>query len=126
MLLLGIREKMRLYVADLHYLWIGKRGDMKSPKNWIKRLDPKIRDAVLILRKGGIETFESCQGGKRHCSEEPFIRFHGHQPEGLKAVSVALYAGLKVSELRRIWTIRDRELNGAWWEMIFSPTKQKH
>jgi hypothetical protein len=83
-------------------------------------LDPGIRNAVMILRENGIETFESCQGGKGHCSEEPFIRFHGYQPEGLKAVSVSLYAGLRVVELRRIWTIRDGELQGPWWEMTFA------
>jgi hypothetical protein len=40
-------------------------------------LDTAIERAVRILREGGIETFESCQGGKGHSYAEPAIRFHG-------------------------------------------------
>lgn len=45
-------------------------------------LDPGIRDAVVALRRGGVETFESCQGGAGHAYPEPTIRFFGGQPEG--------------------------------------------
>ncbi|KKL60024.1 hypothetical protein LCGC14_2209410, partial [marine sediment metagenome] len=40
-------------------------------------IDPGIRYAVLVLRAGGIETFESCEGGPGHASPDPTIRFHG-------------------------------------------------
>jgi hypothetical protein len=30
-------------------------------------LDIKIKDIVIILRKYGFETFESCEGGDGHC-----------------------------------------------------------
>lgn len=86
-------------------------------------LDRKIRREVQILRAGGIETFESCQGGRGHSYPEPTIRFHGDRSEGLRAMAVAQRSGLKVAYLRRIWAIEDGELVGPWWEMVFTPTK---
>ena len=85
-------------------------------------LDKGIRNEVKILRKSGIETFESCEGGKGHAFFEPTIRFHGNQPEGLKAVSVAMYGNLKVAELRRVYRVDEREMIGPWWELTFVPT----
>ena len=89
----------------------------------IEGLDKGIARAVMILRKNGIETFESCQGGKGHAFFEPTVRFHGNKAEGIRAVSVAMNNGLKVSELRRYWSIQEGELIGAWWEMTLTPTK---
>lgn len=53
-------------------------------------LDPGIRDAVRILRRGGVETFESCQGGYghpenpggKHAYAEPTVRWHGTSADG--------------------------------------------
>jgi hypothetical protein len=89
----------------------------------LAHLDPGIREAVQILRNMGIQTFESCQGGSDHPFSEPTIRFTGDRAEGLKAVATAMSQGLKVSELRRVWSVQDGELNGPWWVLTFSPTK---
>ena len=86
------------------------------------RLDEGIRDAVMVLRSAGIETFESCQGGDGHAFLEPTIRFHGHRAEGFKALAVAIEAGLRVSELRRVWPILDGEPTGPCWEMTLTPS----
>lgn len=43
------------------------------------QLDSGIRNYVLILRSGGIETFESCEGGEGHVFPEPTVRFLGPQ-----------------------------------------------
>ena len=48
-------------------------------------LDPKIEQAVLVLRSAGVETFESCEGGEGHAYTEPTIRFHGGQADGLSS-----------------------------------------
>ena len=85
-------------------------------------LDSGISDAVERLNAVGIETFESCEGGRGHAYPEPTIRFHGEQPEGLRALAAALEKGLGVTALRRVWTIQDGEPTGPWWEMTFSPT----
>ena len=79
----------------------------------------------MLLQAHGIETFESCEGGKGHSFSEPTIRFFGNQFEGLRAVSVALANGLRVVELRRYWVVLDGELNGPQWEMtlVISPRR---
>ncbi len=84
-------------------------------------LDTKIKEAVNILFRAGIETFESCQGGNGHAYPEPTIRFHGDRVEGLHAFTIAMRGGLKVAALRRIYDVLDGELTGPYWEMtLFS------
>lgn len=80
-------------------------------------LDPGIREAVEALRRNGVETFESCQGGEGHAYPEPTIRFFGDQSDGYRALAVAMKAGLPVAELRRVWPIIDGEPTGPWWEL---------
>ena len=83
-------------------------------------LDAGIADAVALLCKAGVETFESCEGGLGHAYPEPTIRFHGHEAEGFRAMAVALAAGLSVSALRRVWDIHGREPTGPWWEIVLA------
>lgn len=85
-------------------------------------LDPGIEFAVHALADGGVETFESCQGGPGHAFPEPTIRFHGDIAEGHRALSVAMRAKLPVLDLRRVWPIVDGEPTGPWWELTFRTT----
>jgi hypothetical protein len=84
-----------------------------------RKLDPGIRRIVEILVENGIETFESCEGGRGHAYFEPTVCFHGQQSEGFKALAVALQHGLRVSELRRYYSIEDGEPVGPKWAMTF-------
>jgi hypothetical protein len=86
-------------------------------------LDAGIARQVELLRAGGIETFESCEGGAGHAYPEPTVRFYGDQSEGFKALAVAFKNQLRVAALRRAWPIIDGEPTGPWWEMTFIPTK---
>lgn len=86
-------------------------------------LDEGIKDAVNVLNRAGIETFESCQGGDGHAYKEPTVRFHGGKAEGFRALAAAMQHGLQVAELRRTYPIIDFEPTGPWWEMTFIPTK---
>lgn len=83
-------------------------------------LDKGIRRYVLALRSGGIETFESCQGGKGHPFPEPTIRFHGGMGAGFKAFGIAKDLGLPVSAIRLYYSVMDGYLTGPWWEMVFA------
>lgn len=83
-------------------------------------LDPGIADAVVVLRKNGVETFESCQGGVGHAYPVPTVRFHGNATQGVRALGVAMEHRLPVAELRRVWSIQDNEPTGPWWEMTFA------
>jgi len=82
-------------------------------------LDPGIRRFVEILNQGGIETFESCQGGKGHSYPEPTIRFHGGRGEGFRALAIAQQNCLPTASVRRTWPISDGEPVGPYWEMTF-------
>lgn len=86
-------------------------------------LDPGIRHIVVTLASNGIETFESCEGGKGHSFPEPTVRFEGGTSAGLRAMAVALENGLPVYRLRRVWGVIDGIMHGPWWEMTFDPPK---
>lgn len=96
---------------------------MASPP--YRDIDQEIRKAVRILHENGVETFESCQGGKGHAFFEPTVRFHGSNAEGFRALSVALQHGLRVFELRRYYTVIDELPVGPYWEMTFLPQRAK-
>src|SRR5438105_15411231 len=84
-------------------------------------LDRWISYAVKVLRDGGIETYESCQGGPGHAFVEPTIRFDGGPGEGHRALALALQFALPVFSVRRFWQILDGEPHGPHWEMTFHP-----
>lgn len=83
-------------------------------------LDPGIRRYVLALRAGGIDTFESCEGGAGHAMPEPTIRFTGGMGEGFKALAVAKERGLPVLSFRLSYAMNDGFPTGPHWEMVFS------
>ena len=88
-------------------------------RNFDPPLDPGILRAVELLNEAGIETYESCEGGKGHAYTEPTVRFFGTRAEGYKALAVALDHDLPVMAIKRIWTIVDGEASGPTWEIVF-------
>lgn len=86
-------------------------------------LDAGIEDMVMVLRKHGVETFESCQGGEGHAFVEPTVRFSGEYAAGFHAFAVARENDLPVCSLRRAYRVEDGELKGPWWEMTFLPPR---
>ena len=84
-------------------------------------LDEGIAKYVEILRRYGIETCESCQGGEDHAYFEPTIVFSGDASDGWKALAAAFENGLPVSCLRRKWDIhQDKAPIGPNWEIVFT------
>jgi hypothetical protein len=92
---------------------------LRRGERFVEALDHGVRFYVEALRRGGIETYESCEGGQGHTFPEPTIRFHGDRSEGFRALDVAMKAGLPVMSLRRFWSIIDGEPVGPHWEMTF-------
>lgn len=82
-------------------------------------IDAGIRRAVLILRSGGIETFESCEGGDGHAYPEPTVRFHGGTWAGYRAFAVAMEHGLPVAAVRLTYAAHNGLLGPPCWEMVF-------
>lgn len=88
-------------------------------------LDAGIRRYVLALRSGGVETFESCEGGAGHAFPEPTVRFNGPLGEGFRAYGIACQLGLPVAELRLAYSVDEHgHLNGPWWQMTFTTKAQ--
>ena len=91
------------------------------------KLDKGIAPYVKILVEAGIETFESCQGGKGHAYPEPTIRFYGDRSEGFRALAVIIQQQLPINALRRIWTVDEGEPTGPYWEVVFDrPLTPRH
>lgn len=88
-------------------------------------LDRGVSYAVKVLRGGGVETYESCEGGKGHSFSEPTVRFFGGASAGYHAAGVAISHGLPVRSLRRFWRFIDAELEGPNWEITFDATSLK-
>lgn len=82
-------------------------------------LDPGIKWAVAILRRAGIDTFESCEGGEDHACPEPIVRFSGSAWAGYAAFAVAMEYGLPVAAVRRSQRVVNGELEGPSWEIVF-------
>ena len=61
-------------------------------------LDKGIEREVHVLMEGGVETFESCEGGSGHPFPEPTIRFHGDRHEGFRVLTIAMQNDLNVSD----------------------------
>ena len=106
-------RQFRKHIADPSLPDYARKLDAECP------LDRWISYVVKVLRDGGIETYESCQGGPGHSYLEPVVRFHGQPPEGYRAVAIALTYGLPVYSLRRVWQVNEKELEGPTWEMTF-------
>jgi hypothetical protein len=84
------------------------------------QIDPGVRQAVQRFQEHGIETFESCEGGKGHAYPEPTVAFYGGPAAGWRAVAVCLDYGLPVMSLRRVWDVLEtHEPTGPHWELTF-------
>src|SRR5437867_13413809 len=49
-------------------------------------LDPAIEPAITILRRHGVKTFASCQGGEGHTSPKAWVRFKADTVDEVKRV----------------------------------------
>ena len=88
-------------------------------KTYSPPLDRGIKQYVGILADNGIETYESCEGGKGHAYAEPTICFYGEIAEGFRALTIAIENGLPVNEIRQFWSIQDLQPVGPDWAMTF-------
>lgn len=94
---------------------------LAKPRPFIPgKIDAGIQKAVFLLQDAGVETYESCEGGKGHAYSEPTVRFHGVPEAGWRALSVCLANGLPITSLKRVWDVLDGdEPTGPYWEITF-------
>jgi hypothetical protein len=114
-----------------------KKAEVRKKKptfNKYSGIDPGISQIVRILAENGVGTFQSCAAsgpfgrgaGKRtgdlHSYPQPTVEFSGSFAAGFHALNVAITHGLPVAELRRVWSMQDREPVGPHWAMTFALT----
>jgi hypothetical protein len=85
----------------------------------LSRLDAGIRRAVELLREGGVETFESCEGGWGHSFYRPTVKFYGTTAAGWRALAVCKDSALPVRTLERVWDLEEGEPSGPYWQIVF-------
>ena len=78
-------------------------------------LDKGIERLVRVLRYNGVQTDQSCEGGKGHASPFPMVRFDGTRAEGYRALGIAMDYGFNVFSLSRVWYIEKGEITGPLW-----------
>jgi hypothetical protein len=66
----------------------------------------------------GVQTDQSCEGGKGLTCPFPMVRFAGSKSEGYRAVHIAMIYGYRVWELQRAWYIDDGEITGPLWKLL--------
>jgi hypothetical protein len=75
---------------------------LRTTIDW-EQIDIGILPAVEILRKNGIDTFESCEGGEGHSFPEPTVRFWGNEIDCIRAYDICQYYRLNVSCTRKVF-----------------------
>lgn len=96
----------------------GVRLSQKELKD--AKLDPGIAHAVHIMRVGGFETCQSCQGGKGHSYEWPTVDFLGDRTVGFRALAWAHEHNLDVHAISRVYRIWDGDIaDPPIWRMEF-------
>jgi hypothetical protein len=88
----------------------------------VKALDAGIRQVVVSFNDAGIQTAESCEGGKGHSYEHPTVVLLGATADGWRAFALCLDLGFPVRALARTWDIENDEPRGPWWQITFSST----
>lgn len=111
---MGLTNKQR--VSPYMFL---RKNQINPDLEPIEGIDPGIEPVVELFRHKGVETSESCEGGKGHASHEPVIYFAGDRWEGYKVVAIAMQHGLPLAELRRVWRMHEDELEGPEWVVTF-------
>jgi hypothetical protein len=81
--------------------------------------DHGIRKTVELLQQNGIETYESCEGGRGHAYHEPTVDFRGGPEAGFRCLAVCMMLRLPVAQIRRVWEIQQGEPVGPIWSVVF-------
>lgn len=101
--------------------------DMMMPESFYQALDAGIRFAVRVLHAaGGIETCQSCQGGKGHSYDRPTVDLiAGHSDAiGFRALAALTDYGLPVADVAILWNIQNGLPYEKLWRITFRKTME--
>jgi hypothetical protein len=96
--------------------------DMMMPEPFYEGLDAGIRFAVRVLHAaGGIETCQSCQGGKGHAYDHPTVDMiaGGSDAIGFRALAALADYGLPVADVAILWNVRNGLPFEKLWRITF-------
>jgi hypothetical protein len=109
--------------------WIGARlrmihfhNSLVMPERWYQeQIDPGIRFAVRLLHYAGIDTCQSCQGGKGHAYDHPTIDMVALADDaaGFGALAALQEYGLPVDTVALVWNIRQGMPYEKLWRITF-------
>lgn len=76
-------------------------------EGFYRGLDAGIRFAVRVLHANGLDTCQSCQGGKGHAYLEPTVDMvsHSSDADGMAALACLTSYGLPVTTVAILWNI---------------------
>lgn len=101
--------------------------DMMMSESFYLSLDIGIRFAVRVLHAaGGIETCQSCQGGKGHSYDRPTIDMISTSRDagGFRALAALVDYGLPVADMAILWNVRDGLPYERLWRITFAKTME--
>jgi len=89
-------------------------------------IDAGVRFAVKVLHAQGIDTCQSCQGGKGHAYPEPSIEMvcGSDDARGFAALSALNAYGLPVQDIAIIWKIHNGMPYEKLWRITFFRTME--
>ncbi len=102
-----------------------KRNSVLSEQTY-KTIDKGIRFAVRVLNAKGIDTQQSCQGGKGHAYNQPSVDIPATDDDakGFAALSALRDYGLPVQEVSIIWPVSGSLPTEKFWRVTFFKTME--
>lgn len=100
---------------------------MMMPESFYLSLDVGIRFAVRVLHAtAGIETCQSCQGGKGHSYDRPTVDMiaSGSDAKGFAALAALVDYGLPVADIAILWNIKNGLPYEKLWRITFTETME--
>lgn len=97
-----------------------------QPESLYRGIDPGIRFAVRVLHAAGIDTHQSCQGGRGHSYEVPSVDFAGgwSGAEGFAALAALQAYRLPVRDVAMLWNVANGLPVERFWRITFSETME--
>ena len=96
------------------------------PESFYQDIDRGIRFAIRVLHAHGLETCQSCQGGKGHSYLEPSVEMGAGADDayGFEALAALQAFGLPVSTVGIIWNIKNGVPYEKNWRITFFRTME--
>jgi hypothetical protein len=92
---------------------------MMATPEFYAEMDPGIRFAVKVLHAHGLETSQSCEGGKGHAYTHPTVDLLGsaHDLPAFAALHYLENYGLEVRAVSQVWNVERGRIYEVVWRV---------